>query len=551
MQNSSDSRATPWWRDAVIYQIYIRSFADGNGDGMGDIEGIRSRLPYLRDLGVDAIWITPWYVSPQADAGYDVADFRDIDPRFGTLADAEKLIAQAHEHGIRVIPDIVPNHTSDQHAWFREALKAEPGSRERERYIFRPGLGEHGEQPPNNWVSRFGGPAWTRVTESDGTPGEWYLHLFAPEQPDLNWDHPEVRVEFEDILRFWFDRGVDGFRIDVAHGLVKDTELPDVTSSENTRDYPDGQHPHWDRDGVHEIYRRWRAIADEYPGERKFVAEAGADTPHRLANYVRPDGLHTAFNFDFLRCPWDARELRETIDSTTTNLWQVGAPATWVLSNHDVVRHISRYGRKQSKWGAGEHYRAEGPLDVELGTRRARAAALLMLALPGGAYVYQGEELGLPEVEDIPERFLQDPIWERTGHTERGRDGCRVPLPWAGKQPPFGFGPPDSTQPWLPQPQDWGELTVEAQEGRHDSMLELYRRALRIRREHPALGEGDLIWNDSGEHVLSFTRTPGFGCVVNLSAEPIQLPEHERILLASGEPDGNSLPPDTAVWLTL
>ncbi|SDK77341.1 alpha-glucosidase [Actinopolyspora mzabensis] len=549
MPNSSDLNTTPWWRDAVIYQIYIRSFADGDGDGMGDIEGIRSRLPYLRELGVDAIWITPWYVSPQADAGYDVADFRDIDPRFGTLTDAERLITQAHEHGIRVLPDIVPNHTSDQHEWFRAALKAGPGSEERARYVFRPGRGEHGEHPPNNWISRFGGPAWTRVTEQDGTPGEWYLHLFAPEQPDLNWDHPEVNAEFEDILRFWFDRGVDGFRIDVAHGLVKDAELPDVISSDNTRGYSDGQHPHWDRDGVHEIYRRWRAIADEYPGERKFVAEAGADTPHRLANYVRPDGLHTAFNFEFLRCRWDAHDLRETIDSTTSSLWGVGAPATWVLSNHDVVRHVSRYGRPQHSWAAGENYRAEGPLDLSLGTRRARAAALLMLALPGGAYVYQGEELGLAEVEDIPERFLQDPIWERTGHTERGRDGCRVPLPWSGRRPPFGFSPSEEAEPWLPQPEGWSDYTVENQQGRSDSMLELYREALRIRREHPALGEGDLAWNDSPREVLSFSRTPGFHCVVNLSAEPCELPEHQRVLLSSDEPIGSSLPPDTAVWL--
>ncbi|KGI81297.1 alpha-glucosidase [Actinopolyspora erythraea] len=551
MRNSSDSPATPWWRDAVIYQIYIRSFADGDGDGMGDIEGIRSRLPYLRELGIDAIWITPWYVSPQADAGYDVADFRDIDPRFGTLAEAEKLITEAHEHDIRVIPDIVPNHTSDQHEWFRAALAAGPASAERARYVFRPGRGEHGEYPPNNWVSRFGGPAWTRVTEPDGTPGEWYLHLFAPEQPDLNWDHPEVRAEFEDILRFWFDRGVDGFRIDVAHGLVKDAELPDAISSDNTRGYPDGQHPHWDRDEVHEIYRRWRAIAEEYPGERKFVAEAGADSPHRLANYVRPEGLHTAFNFEFLRCGWDARELRETIESTTSTLGRVGAPSTWVLSNHDVMRHLSRYGRPQHKWEAGENYRAEGPVDLKLGTRRARAAALLMLSLPGGAYVYQGEELGLPEVEDIPDRFLQDPIWERTGHTERGRDGCRVPLPWSGSRPPFGFGPSEAVEPWLPQPDDWAEHTVEHQRGRPGSMLELYRSALGIRREHPALGEGDLVWNDSPEGVLSFSRTPGFGCVVNLSTEPCELPEHERVLLASGELDGSALPPDTAVWLAL
>ncbi len=551
--DSSRPEATPWWRDAVIYQVYIRSFADGNGDGMGDIAGIRSRLPYLRDLGVDAIWINPWYPSPQADAGYDVADYRDIEPMFGTLAEAEQLIAAAHDHGIRVIPDLVPNHTSDQHRWFQAALAAGPGSAERERYLFRPGRGAHGDEPPNNWQSCFGGPAWTRITEPDGSRGEWYLHLFAPQQPDLNWAHPEVRTEFESVLRFWFDRGIDGFRIDVAHGLTKDADLPDTVAPQGSGYvYPEGQHPHWDRDNVQEIYRRWRQIADEYPGDRKFVAEAWADTPQRLANYVRPDGLHTAFNFDFLQAPWDARRLREVIDTTTSTLNAVGAPATWVLSNHDVPRHPSRYGRPAQEWVPGQHYIPQGTPDLALGTRRARAAALLMLSLPGGAYIYQGEELGLPEVEDLPEELLQDPTWERSGYTERGRDGCRVPLPWSGEKPPFGFSPAGSrAEPWLPQPEAWKDLTAEAQDADPDSMLRLYRAALRIRREHPALGDGDLVWNDSGDGVLSFSRTPGFACVVNLSDQPYYLPEYDHVLLASGPLDGDHLPTDTAVWLAL
>ncbi|TDC91520.1 glycoside hydrolase family 13 protein [Saccharopolyspora aridisoli] len=549
----SHQDSAPWWRDAVIYQVYIRSFADGNGDGMGDIDGIRSKLPYLRDLGVDAIWINPWYPSPQADAGYDVADFRDIEPRFGTLDDADQLIAEAHEHGIRVIPDLVPNHTSDQHEWFQAALAAGPGSPERARYIFRPGRGPDGSEPPNNWNSCFGGPAWTRVSEPDGSPGEWYLHLFAPQQPDLNWAHREVREEFEAILRFWFDRGIDGFRIDVAHGLIKDTDLPDVVAPQGSGYvYPAGQHPHWDRDEVHEIYRRWRRIADEYPGHRKFVAEAWADTPQRLANYVRADGLHTAFNFDFLQATWKAERLREVIDTTTSSLNAVSAPATWVLSNHDVPRHATRYGRPPVDWVPGQNYRADGETDLELGTRRARAAALLMLSLPGGAYIYQGEELGLPEVENLPEELLQDPVWERSGHTERGRDGCRVPIPWSGEKPPFGFSPANATaDPWLPQPDSWEDLTAEVQTGDPGSMLELYRSALRLRREHPALGEGDLAWNDAGEGVLSFTRTPGFACVVNLSGKAQRLPEHDRVLLTSGELDDEMLPPDTAVWLSL
>ncbi|MGW3149635.1 MULTISPECIES: glycoside hydrolase family 13 protein [Streptomyces] len=555
------SGTAPWWRSAVIYQVYIRSFADGNGDGVGDVAGIRSRLPYLKSLGVDAIWINPWYKSPMADHGYDVADYREIDPLFGTLAEAEQLIEEAHRHGIRVIPDIVPNHTSDRHAWFRAALAAGPGSPERERYIFRPGRGPGGAEPPNDWVSCFGGPAWTRLPD-----GDWYLHLFAPEQPDLNWEHHEVRAEFESVLRFWFSRGVDGFRIDVAHGLVKDPELPDLPprqeparlgplvprdpAQEQPRQHVD--HPHWDREEVHDIYRAWRKVADEFPGDRSFVAEAWADTPERLAAYVRRDGLHTAFNFDFLMSSWNAKELRAVIDDSLAMLGAVGAPATWVLSNHDVMRHPSRYGRKTVKrWTANEPYRPEGPLDLNLGTRRARAAALLMLALPGGAYIYQGEELGLPEVEDLPEAVLQDPIWERSGGSDRGRDGCRVPIPWAGQSAPFGFSPEDaSAGPWLPQPVGWGERSVEAQTGDDTSMLELYRTALRLRREHPALGDGGLTWLDAPTGVLTFRREPGFVAAVNLSSTSYRLPDHTTILLASGSVEGGLLAPDEAVWLS-
>ena len=540
---------SPWWRSAVIYQVYIRSFADGDGDGVGDITGLRSRLPYLKALGVDAIWINPWYKSPMADGGYDVTDFRAIDGLFGTVADAEQLIAEAHEHGIRVVPDLVPNHTSDQHAWFRAALAAGPGSTERERYVFRPGRGPDGTQPPNNWVSQFGGPAWTRLPD-----GDWYLHLFAPGQPDLDWQHPDVHTEFEDILRFWFARGVDGFRIDVAHGLVKHPELPDVPARLDTADQEPRQHvdhPHWDRDEVHDIYRAWRKVADEFDGDRCFVAEAWADTPERLAAYVREDTLHTAFNFDFLMADWDPEDLRGVIDDSLTMLGAVGAPATWVLSNHDVTRHPSRYGRSAARrWVAGERYAPGGPLDLTLGIRRARAAALLTLALPGGTYIYQGEELGLLEVEDLPDEVRQDPIWERSGHTDPGRDGCRVPLPWSGQHPPFGFSPDDATAPpWLPQPAGWNALTAEAQTGDPASMLELYRTALRLRRAHPALGDGALTWLDAPPGVLAFRRDPGFVCVVNLSATPYPLPDHSSVLLASAPVEDGVLATDHAVWL--
>jgi alpha-glucosidase len=546
--------SVPWWRDAVIYQVYPRSFADASGDGVGDIAGIRARLPYIRDLGVDAIWITPWYRSPMADHGYDVADFRDIDPLFGTLAEAEALLKDAHDQGLRVLLDIVPNHTSDQHVWFQAALAADPGSPERQRYMFHAGRGKRGELPPNDWRSGFGDRAWTRVARSDGKPGEWYLHLFAPQQPDLNWDNPEVRQEFESILRFWFDRGVDGFRIDVAHGLVKAPGLPDVGIADGeflrTSDRPD--HPHWHQEQVHEIYSAWRTIADSYAEPRVFVGEVWADRMSWLAAYVRPGRLHTAFNFDFLRAPWLARPLHEVIDETITEMAAVGAPPTWVLSNHDVVRHASRYSRPQddNRRKTRTQLFAQ-PGDRALGLRRARAAALLMLALPGVAYVYQGEELGLPEVEDIPEDLLQDPVWRQSGGEDRGRDGCRVPLPWSGQAPPFGFSPPDARAlPWLPQPAAWKELTVEVQQRDPSSTLRLYQGALRLRHELPALGDGTLTWVASPADVLHFRREPGFVCVVNLSASSFALPPHRRVLLASAPLSADKrLASDSAAWL--
>jgi alpha-glucosidase len=549
-----------WWRSAVIYQVYIRSFADGDGDGLGDIAGLRSRLGHIASLGVDAIWINPWYPSPMADAGYDVIDYRDVEPRFGTLADAEALVTEAHEHGLRVLLDIVPNHTSDRHPWFAEALATGPASAARERYMFRPGRGESGELAPNDWVSTFGGPAWTRVVEPDGQPGEWYLHLFAPEQPDVNWEHADVRGDFADTLRFWFDRGVDGFRIDVAHSLIKEPGLPDVGDLVYPRKYvevdgefvlpPWSPHPHWDRDEVHEVYREWRAIADSYSPPRVFVAEAWVDEPERLSHYLRPDELHTAFNFGYLVAPWSGPEMRKTIDETLAEHGTVGAPPTWVLSNHDVVRHLSRYARAEQI--PGRHRLREllhMPYDLAVGERRARAALLLTLGLPGGAYVYQGEELGLPEVEHLPDEVLQDPTWERSGHTDRGRDGCRVPIPWSGDAPPYGFTTAATT--WLPQPEDWAPLTVAAESGDPASMLELYRQALHLRRATKELGDGPMAWRtEAGEDVLAFDRGEGFACVVNTGSTPVPLPAGATVLLASGDltADG-SLPGDTAVWL--
>jgi alpha-glucosidase len=546
-----------WWRRAVVYQIYPRSFADSNGDGIGDINGIRARLPHLAALGVDAIWINPWYPSPMKDAGYDVSDYRDIEPVFGTMTDAEALIAEAHAAGIRVVLDIVPNHTSDQHRWFRAALAAAPGSPERARFIFREGRGVDGSEPPNDWMSEFGGPAWTRVTEADGTPGQWYLRLFAPEQPDVNWDHPDIRDEFEQTLRFWFDRGVDGFRIDVAHGLVKDEGLADINGLPFPLpdDTPDGvEHPHWDQPGVHDIFRSWRRVADSYDGPRVFCGEIWVGRDHRLTAYLRPDELHTAFNFNFLMAPWLAAPLRATISSTLAAHIAVGAPATWVLGNHDVCRPVSRYARQQELLQPGfpnlQPY-LDLPADVEVGRRRARAAALLSLALPGGAYIYQGEELGLAEVEEMPADARQDPIFAGTGGVNVGRDGCRVPLPWTPTGDSYGFGPDGGAPTWLPQPAEFADLAASVQEGDPASVLMLYRAALKLRADHPALGDGELEWLEAGEDVLAFRREPGFACWVNLGREAVALPRGATLLLASQDLSDGLLPPDTAAWLAL
>jgi alpha-glucosidase len=515
-----------WWRDAVIYQVYPRSFADADGDGIGDLPGLRSRLPYLSELGVDAIWLSPIYPSPQADNGYDVADHRDVDPLFGTLDDMDKLLADAHALGLRVILDLVPNHTSSAHPWFRAALASPPGSPERARYLFRDG---HGARPPNNWQSAFGGSAWSRAGD------QWYLHLFAPEQPDLDWTNDDVRAEFRSILRFWFDRGVDGFRVDVAHGLAKDPAMPDLQAGQASSGPAVERHPHWDIDEVHEVYRDWRRISDGYPGERAFVGEIWVQSPRRLALYLRPDELHTAFNFTFLLAPWEAGAVRAAIDESIGALVAVGAPATWVLSNHDVIRHVTRFGG-----GA-------------VGLRRARAAALLSLALPGGAYLYQGEELGLPEVSDLPDSVRQDPVFRRTHGEDPGRDGCRVPLPWSGTTASYGFGPGSSS--WLPQPPSWADLSVEKQDRDAGSMLNLYRAALRYRRSLPALGDGILTWLPSAENLLTFRREPGFVCVVNLGGSPAPVPAEVagvRPLLASAAlVDDDAIPRDTAAWYVI
>ncbi len=543
--NPHEGSDAPWWRRGVVYQVYVRSFADSNGDGTGDVNGLRSRLPYLADLGVDALWINPWYKSPMADGGYDVADYRDIEPSFGTLADAEALIAEAHEHGIRVIADLVPNHTSDQHDWFQLAKDAPIGDPSRARYHIRDGRGSNGDEPPTDWTSVFGGPAWTRLPD-----GQWYLHLFAPEQPDLNWTNPEVRAEFESVLRFWLDRDIDGFRVDVAHGMVKDPDYPDVgATGEILVSSQMDNHPFWDRDGIHEIVRSWRAVLNSYEGDRMMVAEAWVD-PKRLPLYLRSDEYHQSFNFDFLEADWDASAFRKIIDSATAAAADVGSTPTWVLSNHDVMREATRYGLPDdTNW---RHWPMTGPfdaLDPAIGHRRARAAAMLMLGLPGSAYVYQGEELGLPEVWDLPTEVLDDPVWERSGHTLKGRDGCRVPLPWDRSEPSAGFG---TAPPWMPQPPGWGDLSADAQRGDPNATLELYRAALAIRRQLGVQDEA-LSWidpDDASSKTVSYRRGSGLMCVVNFGSEPIELPPHSEVLLASAEMAGPTrLGPDSAAWL--
>lgn len=603
------SSLNSWWASAIVYQIYPRSFADADGDGMGDLRGITSRLPYLRSLGVDAVWLSPFYKSPQADAGYDVADYRVVDPLFGTLPDFDELLQNAHGLGLKVIVDLVPNHTSDEHAWFREALASAPGSKARDRYMFRPGKDAvagsgDGNLAPNNWKSIFGGPAWSRVTEQDGSPGEWYLHLFDTKQPDLNWDNAEVREEMRSVMRFWLDRGVDGFRVDVAHGLVKEAGLPDwegvaamVEGSAEARDarrttpgdapgaHSEAQEPHravsplyppspfFDQDGVHEIYRDWHKVLAEYQGDRMMVAEAWVEPAERLARYVRKDEMQQAFNFDFLLAGWDAERIAEAVEDSLKADASVGAPSTWVLSNHDTVRHSTRFGLKNPTTfpkgiGAGD----EQP-DAALGLERARAASLVSFALPGSAYIYQGEELGLPEHTTLPDEARQDPTFFRTKGAEVGRDGCRVPLPWRAEEPGFGFadaftgdgardnkGPGRATgvrgpaAPWLPQPESFRDLAADRQYGIAGSTLELYRSALAFRSAH-RLGSGTFRWADihhPAQGLLAFKNGEVL-VLSNMAQAAVPVPAGYTVALSSGPLTSDTMaeiPPNCTAYLT-
>lgn len=543
-----------WWRSSVIYQIYPRSFRDLAGDGIGDLRGITEEIPTLAELAIDAVWLSPFYRSPQKDAGYDVADYCSVDPIFGTLEDFDALVARASDYGIRVIVDLVPNHCSDQHPLFQAALAAAPGSPEREMFIFRDGTGERGQNPPNNWQSHFGGPAWTRTTNPDGSPGQWYLHLFDASQPDFNWDNPAVRKEFERILRFWLDRGVGGFRVDVAHALIKKSGLPDwggAADGASTEGFPGSDAPMFGQAGIHDIFRSWRKLLDEYDGDRVLCAEANVDPVERITDWVRSGEMQQAFNFAYLNHPWEPTALREIIETSLRAFDKVDAPTTWVLSNHDVVRHVSRFGLESNKLRSGDGI---GPRDNQpdylLGADRARAATMLMLGLPGGVYLYQGEELGLPDHTMMPDEFRQDPTYHRTAGVRVGRDGSRVPLPWRVAEPSFGFSSAGCS--WLPQPAYWGRYSRDVEERDPWSSLNMYRKALSVRREL-GLGAGTLEWwpEHDDEGLVAFVNGNVL-VAMNMGEHPVQLPDHP--VLAASSPsamEGTRLRPNRTVWLQL
>ena len=515
-----------WWQDAVVYQVYVRSFADSDGDGVGDLPGITARLPYLQELGADALWLTPFYRSPMADHGYDVADQCDVDPLFGTLADADRLLARAHELDLRVIVDLVPNHSSDEHPWFRQAL-ADPASPMRERYLFRPG---RDGGPPNDWESVFGGPAWTQAPD-----GEWYLHLFDSRQPDFDWRHPAVHEEWERILRFWLDRGVDGFRIDVAHGLYKQADLADHPPglvAEDALFHASVAPNAWDQPEVVDVYRRWREITDSYD-DRVMVGEVFLARLDRVARFVGRDRLHQAFNFPLLAAPLEARTWQRLVTASLSAFEVDGAAPTWVLSNHDVVRHPTRYG-------GGEPGRA-----------RARAATLTLLGLPGSPYLFEGEELGL-EQDSPPPETRQDPIWVRSGGTVPGRDGCRTPVPWTSEPPGHGF---TTGSPWLPFGAQALTRSVEAEEGQPGSVLAFYREALALRRGLRGRLGREVRWLDVGEDALAFSRAHDDGgavvCVLNTGDAPcpVDLPGAELLIASGPGATAGLVPAGTAVWL--
>jgi alpha-glucosidase len=512
-----------WWHGAVFYEIYVRSFADSNNDGIGDLPGITSRLDYVKRLGVDAIWLTPFYPSPQKDHGYDVADYCDVNPDYGTLDDFDRLLERAHDLRLKVLVDLVPNHTSDQHPWFRSALSARDDPHRTWYHFADP---KPDGSPPNNWTSAFGGPAWER----DKGSGQWYLRLFATEQPDLNWWNPEVRAEFEGIVRFWFERGADGFRIDVAPALFKRRDLADrpmVRSRSTGALWPDPAFSIFDQPELHDVYKKWREIANGFEPERVLVGEIFE--PRRHSGFVAPDQLNMAFAL--IAAPWDAAHWRRLIDVDREALKVSGFEPSWTLSNHDVVRETTRFG---------------GGI---IGRRRALAGMLLVLGLPGQVFLYQGEELGL-EQADVPAEQRQDPVFFHSGGSQAGRDGCRVPMPWLRGQPNAGF----STAPtWLPEPAGWDKLAVDAQLASSSSVLSHYTRALALRRRLAGRLPDRLEWCPAPDRVLVYRRGP-LVVACNFGNRPVGLEVKGRLVASSDSRVRKAgarlkLPESSAAWL--
>ena len=553
-----------WWTEAVVYQIYVRSFADSDGDGIGDLDGIRARLDHLVELGVDAFWLNPCYPSPQLDHGYDVADYTDIEPDYGDLATYDRLVTEATARGLRVVMDVVPNHCSSEHPWFRAALAAPRGSSERARFYFRDGR-NGGTDPPNNWHAVFGGSAWTPVGD-----GQWYLGTFTPHQPDFDHTCRDVEELFAGALRFWFDRGADGFRVDAVTPVGKAAELPDAPPApEGLRETDVAfQNPYTTfRPEGHDVWRRWRRTIDDYMAEhpdRDLMMVAEAYTPRRpdlLMEFARPDEFHQCFSFDLLLNPWDAASIRQAIGDQLLLLDERQIVPTWTLNNHDCQRIVTRLGRADAtephSYSGNPMVYTDAPVDEHVGRRRARAQIAMLLALPGSVYLYQGEELGLPEVLDLPADARQDPVFARTGGAEIGRDGCRVPIPWttdpAGSH---GFSPPHgNAPPWLPQPEGWGGLALDAQRGVAGSMFEHYRELLALRRRLavPQGASAELV--DVGDGLVG-VRRGDLLAVLNPTAEARAADGTAgmQVVVSSapldGEPSGDVVvPADSAVWL--
>ncbi|MET0461099.1 MAG: alpha-amylase family glycosyl hydrolase [Ilumatobacteraceae bacterium] len=543
-----------WWSRAVVYQVYVRSFVDSDGDGIGDLEGLRGRLGHIASLGVDAIWLCPAYPSPQRDHGYDVADYFAVDPAYGDLEIFDRLVADARTHGLRVMLDMVPNHCSDQHPWFQAALTSSPGSDERARFWFRHGP----DGPPNNWEAAFGGSVWTAV---GGDDPQWYLATFTPHQPDFDHRHPAVDEMFADALRFWFDRGVEGFRVDAVWPVGKDPALPDCPPLAPGEFNP----AHRFRPEGHDVWRRWRRVLDDYNEahpDRDVMMIAEAYAPRRAditAEYTRPDEFQQCFAFDLLLSPWHAPTMRRAIAEAFEHIRAQGAWPTFTLNNHDTQRTVTRFGHADSAradaWTGENLLNPHGSVDVALGTRRARAAAGLLLAMPGAVYLYQGEELGLPEWLDLPDDAREDPVFANTGGAKKGRDGCRVPLPWTAEPAgSYGFSPARGTAaPWLPQPDDWGRYAADVQDGDDGSMLELYRRLVARRRTLLTADAAELV--DVADDVVAMWRGAVL-VVCNAGSAPVDvaLAAGLRPVLTTDAADasdadgGSTVPGDTTMW---